>query len=160
MTDGKGRRWDPPSWLGEGALAEWPGVVAELRRRRVISRATPAAVAAYCQTLVQYQRCTAAVEEHGQVLVIRNDKGVVTKEEVAPEAVLQLRLLDKLRAFWKSLGLMEGDEEDSGETQAEAGGGQSAAEAGPEAGGGGTDARARMAAHLRAIGRGGDAGRN
>lgn len=72
----------------------------------------PAQILLLAQALAQYDRCTAFLNVHGQVMEVRNDKGEVKQTVIAPEANLQLKLLDKIRALMKDVGLAAAGETD------------------------------------------------
>ena len=69
----------------------------------------PQHVLLLAQALAQYDRCTQFLNTHGQVMEIRNDKGELKSTVIAPEANLQLKLLDKIRQLLKDVGLSAGD---------------------------------------------------
>jgi hypothetical protein len=78
----------------------------------------PQHVLLLAQALAQYDRCTQFLNAHGQVMEIRNDKGEVKSTVIAPEANLQLKLLDKIRQLMKDVGLSAGDADPPGSADA------------------------------------------
>lgn len=96
-------RWRPPDWLPDDARAWHQAIIDQLREAGRLAQPIHALLLA--QALAQYERCTRALNDEGQVLTIRNDKGEVKRLEIAPEAQLQIRLIDKARALIKDLRL-------------------------------------------------------
>jgi len=74
------------------------------------------------QFLAQFYRVTGFINEEGQIITIRDDKGVVKKTEIAPEAVQQIKLDAQLQRYEKEFGLQsqaEGDgEKETGQEEA------------------------------------------
>ena len=113
MAKPKPDRWSAPDWMTPDAKRWHRATIDQLRSLNQLDTAQPIHALLLAQALGQYERCTIAINERGQVLTIRNDKGEVKSEEIAPEAQLQLRLLDKIRALLKDLNLngTKGDED-------------------------------------------------
>jgi len=105
-------RHKPPSYLPDDARQWWPVLVDELAARGSLSRVAEHRLAIYCQLFAQYRRVTEFLNQHGQVLEIRNDKGEVKAQTIAPEAVQQAKLVEALRKFDKEFGLLEPAAED------------------------------------------------
>ena len=103
-------RWALPQDLAhdDAAAAWWLPVVTELRDRGRLHLLVPFQVAQFCQLLSQWWRATESLRRAGgQVLEIRDDKGQLKRQEIAPEVRLQLQLLGQLRALAKDFGLNE-----------------------------------------------------
>lgn len=83
-----------PKWLPAEAAEFWNEIVAELPPGAGFRHRTAAAMAA--QLMLQYRKATESINEHGQVSEIRDDKGVLRKQEPAPEVRIQMQLVDRI----------------------------------------------------------------
>lgn len=100
-------RDSPPQTLPEDARLWWPSLVDELDARGSLAQVTVHRLGIYCQLFAQYHRCTEFINREGQILVIRNDKGEVKNQIIAPEAVQQAKLVEALRRFDREFGLLD-----------------------------------------------------
>lgn len=97
----------PPETLPEDARAWWGPLVDELQARGSLARVARHRLAIYCQLFAQWQRVTEFINREGQILTVRDDKGEVKNQSIAPEAVQQIKLTEALRRFDKEFGLLE-----------------------------------------------------
>lgn len=107
--------FEPPAWLPADARAHHAELVADVKAKGLDPQ--PHHLLLLAQALAQYDRVTAFLNQHGMVLEIRNDKGEVKTQMIAPEAALQLKLLDKIRSLLKDVQLdgKEANEEETGQ---------------------------------------------
>lgn len=98
--------WEsPPHALNDEALAWWEPVVALLRERGRLPEVMPLSVWLFCQLLDQFFRVTRIINTEGQILDIRDDKGVLKKSIPDPAFTVQSKLFDQLRRLVAELGL-------------------------------------------------------
>lgn len=97
----------PPQRLPADAQALWPEIIDELAARGRLQHVPQLRIERYCQFWAQFLRVTGFINAEGQVQILRNDKGEVTKQEIAPEAVQQLKLETALSRLEKDFGLIE-----------------------------------------------------
>lgn len=94
-----------PAWLGAEARKVWRRLVQELTAMRVLTTADGDALAAYCQTYVQWREATEFLGKHGFVYPIRDEKGRMKCMQQWPQVAIARNLLLVLRAYQQEFGL-------------------------------------------------------
>lgn len=95
-----------PAGLAPAAAAVWDETIAILARvPGLLTAADAVTVELFARTLARYRELEAFVEEHGPVLVLRDDKGAVRYAQPCPQASLAAKLLPQVRALAGELGL-------------------------------------------------------
>jgi P27 family predicted phage terminase small subunit len=62
-------------------------------------------LAAYCACYAEWEKAQRFVQENGQVVTLRDDKGNVRSVIPAPEVGIAVRMLDKVRQFAAEFGM-------------------------------------------------------
>jgi len=96
-------RFAAPAWLPDDVRIKHAELVESIRAKQL--EPNPAQLVLLAQAQAQYDRVTKFLNENGQVLEIRNDKGELKANIIAPEVQLQLKLIDKIRSLLKDVGL-------------------------------------------------------
>ncbi len=93
---------EPPGWLLEEGREEWERVVPLLHQAGMLAALDRTALACYCQTWAQYQRCQHAILVNGQVVDTKS--GPKTR----PEVSISANLMKEIRQFCALFGLAPG----------------------------------------------------
>jgi len=101
---------EPPDWLTKDARPFWDAIVETLEVSKEFRGESAAAQAA--QLFLQFVRVTDSLNKNGQISEIRDDKGVLRKQEPAPEFRAQMQLVPLIRKL-----LTELDTATDGETK-------------------------------------------
>ncbi len=93
-----------PGWLSKEARAHWRRLAPQLFKARVLTVIDWTALAAFCDCLSRYCAAVRFLDQHGSVIVVRNDKGEFKFTQPAPQVGIAMKMLDQMRAigseFW------------------------------------------------------------
>ncbi len=98
-------RAECPQWLSDTAKAEWRRVSPILEALGVLTAADEVPFAAYCTCVAEWEKAQRFVQENGQVVTLRTDKGEIRSILPAPEVGIAVRMLDKIRQFAGEFGM-------------------------------------------------------
>ncbi|MGB7723572.1 MAG: phage terminase small subunit P27 family [Bryobacteraceae bacterium] len=94
-----------PEWLSGAARTEWERVAPILESLGLLTKLDTTALAGYCACYAEWCRAQEFVQQNGQVLTLRDDKGAVRSVVAAPEVGIAVRMLDKIRQFAGEFGM-------------------------------------------------------
>jgi P27 family predicted phage terminase small subunit len=94
----------PPPELGGDALAVWDEVI-EAMPADVLKVVDSGALALYCQSYIRWRECEKHIEEHGAVVVLRNDRGEVRAIQSSPYVVIGHKYRDAMLKAAAECGL-------------------------------------------------------
>lgn len=98
---------EAPGYLDDDGRTLWPLVLADLQSRGRLDAPNTRRAGRYCQLLSQWLRVTRFLNHNGQVVEIRDSKGEVKGQALAPEFNAQDALETKLTKFEKDFGFLD-----------------------------------------------------
>jgi P27 family predicted phage terminase small subunit len=94
-----------PAWLLPEAAEEWRRVVPELHALGLLTRVDPAALEAYCTCYGRWRRAEDHLQQHGDVIVIRDERGEVRQTYADPYVGIAQKNLERMQRYAAEFGL-------------------------------------------------------
>lgn len=95
-----------PAGMGEAAQGTWGEIVAAMRAvPGLLAKSDPHAIEMAARLMAMWRESAAHVAEHGGIITVRDEKGVVKFTQPSPQASLVVKLAPQLKNLLAELGL-------------------------------------------------------
>lgn len=94
-----------PSWLDDESKKKWHQTLPELRAMGVVTAVDGDLLANYCRAWVRWRRAEEFLEEHGDVMPVRDREGQIKYLRAAPQEAIARNLFLIINRLRQELGM-------------------------------------------------------